>query len=139
MLIKQLFCGFIGLCSGLVVSGGIFAFIVSIGLVPRLAGKTHTGKHMKIYETFIAYGGILGNIYFIYNFDIMFGQIFAGIFGLFSGIFVGCLALALAETVNTTAIFSRRINMKYGIAFLVISIAIGKLIGSMLYFYKEWY
>ena len=50
----------IGLSSGTVVAGGIFAFIAIIGVVPRLAQKTKTEKYIMIYEDAITLGGILG-------------------------------------------------------------------------------
>jgi stage V sporulation protein AB len=139
MLINQIICGFMGLCWGFLVAAGVFALITSIGIVPRLAGKTHTGRYVKIYEISIALGGTLGNIFYLYNLNFHAGVIGAGIFGAFSGIFIGCLATALAETINTIAIFSRRVQLKYGLGFVILSLAMGKLCGSMWYFYNHWF
>lgn len=139
MWIKQIACGFFGLSCGFLVAGGIFALITSIGIVPRIAGKTHTGKYVRTYEMCIFMGGSLGNIFILYNLEFMIGVIGAGLFGLFSGIFVGCLATALAETLNVTAIFSRRVNLLFGMGFVVLSIALGKLVGSLWYYYNHWY
>lgn len=39
----------IGFASGLVISGGVFAFIVIIGIVPRLAAEDKNGPvHLSI-------------------------------------------------------------------------------------------
>ena len=39
MWIKHLFLGFIGLASGVGVAAGTFAFIIVIGVVPRMIAK----------------------------------------------------------------------------------------------------
>ena len=47
---------------------------------------------------------------------------------------MGCLALAVAEMLDSIPIFTRRIGFRHGIGSVVICIAIGKLCGSLLYF-----
>ena len=59
--------------------------------------------------------------------------------GSFSGIFVGCLALALAEMIDSIPIFARRIGFRHGIGVAVIATALGKLCGSVLYFSMHFY
>jgi stage V sporulation protein AB len=61
-----------------------------------------------------------------------------GVFGIFSGIFVGCWALALAEVLNVFPIFLRRINVTKGIGFVILGIAIGKVLGALVYFFFGW-
>lgn len=61
------------------------------------------------------------------------------LFGLFSGMFIGCLALAIAEMLDSIPIFARRISFRHGIGLAVLSMAAGKLMGSLLYFIKEFY
>ena len=55
-------------------------------------------------------------------------------FGLSVGIFVGCLVMSLAETLKALPIFSRRIRLASGLPFAVLSIALGKLLGSLVFF-----
>ena len=43
MWIKHLFLGFIGLASGVGVAAGTFAFIIVIGVVPRMIAKMQPG------------------------------------------------------------------------------------------------
>ena len=57
--------------------------------------------------------------------------------GTFSGIFVGCLALAIAEMLDTIPIFARRIGFRHGLGFAILGIALGKLAGSLIYFTQE--
>ena len=65
-------------------------------------------------------------------------KIFQGIMGLCQGIFVGCLAVALAEALNGTAIFARRAKLQMGLSFIVLSVAVGKVLASLLQFYNDW-
>ena len=58
-------------------------------------------------------------------------------FGLFCGMFVGCLALAIAEMLDSIPIFTRRISFRHGIGLVVLSMAAAKLCGSLFYFGKE--
>ena len=56
MWIKEVFLGFIGLTSGLAVSAAVFAFVITVGIVPRFAGKTHTSRYVLVYEHAILLG-----------------------------------------------------------------------------------
>ena len=60
----------IGFASGLVISGGVFAFIVIIGIVPRLAQKTRTGRYIYLYEDMISLGGIAGTLTMLFDVSI---------------------------------------------------------------------
>ncbi len=135
---KQVLMAFIGLSGGFIIAGGIFALLSSVGVITRLAGKTHTGKYIKVYEDCITVGGTVGNLIYIYFLRIPVGIIGCGIFGLFSGIFVGVLALSLAEAVNVSAVFTRRIRLSKGIVYIVSGVAIGKLIGAFMQLYNGW-
>ena len=44
MWIKHLFLGFIGLASGVGVAAGTFAFIIVIGVVPRMIAKCNRAQ-----------------------------------------------------------------------------------------------
>ena len=62
MWIRQIILGIIGISSGFAVAGGMFAFLIALGVVSRFAGKTHTAKYIMRYEDAAAIGGILGNL-----------------------------------------------------------------------------
>ena len=53
---------------------------------------------------------------------------------MFAGMFVGCIAIAIAEMLNTIPIFLRRISLGKGAGILILSIALGKVLGSFLYY-----
>lgn len=135
MLLKELFLGFIGLCAGGVIAAGVFAFLAIIGVFPRLIGKTKSNNEILLYETVIIIGGIVGNLSDIYEIPILFGgNLFLGVFGISVGIFVGCLVMSLAETLKALPVMNRRIHLAVGLQYIILSIGLGKLLGSLIYF-----
>jgi len=138
MLTKQVILGIIGLAGGVTVAAGLFSFIIALGVVSDFADRTKTGNRVHLYEDSIATGGILGNIFFIYQIHLPLGTVFLAVFGLFSGIFVGAWIMALAEVLNVFPIFIRRVKLIRCIPYLILGIALGKGIGSLIYFYLGW-
>ena len=138
MWVKQLLLALNGLSAGVTVAGGLFSFVVSLGVVSDFADRTHTGNHILLYETSVALGGILGNILFIYQIPVPVGTVILMLFGIFAGIFVGCWSMALAEILNVFPIFIRRVKVLKGIPYIILSIALGKGIGACLFFFKGW-
>ena len=140
MWARQILLVLIGLSSGALVAGGLFGFIVSLGVVSDFADRTHTADRILLYENAIILGGVLGNIFYIYQISIAFkgSVIFLGLFGLFAGIFTGCWAMALAEILNVFPIFVRRTKLIKCIPYIIISIAIGKGVGSIIYSLLGW-
>ena len=138
MWIRQIVLAAIGLSSGVLVAGGLFGFIVSLGVVSDFADRTHTANKIILYENAIMLGGTLGNIMYIYQIPLGRVPVLLGIFGLFSGIFVGCWAMALAEILNVFPIFVRRMKIVKCLPYLILGTAIGKGIGSLIYFVLGW-
>lgn len=139
MLLKYLLLGFIGLAAGGVVAAGVFAFLAIVGIFPRLIGKTRTRARLLLYETIIILGGSFGNVLDLYEFPIPFGgNLLLGLFGGAVGIFVGCLVMSLAETLKAFPVICRRTKLAVGLQYMILAIGIGKLSGSLLYFYKGW-
>lgn len=130
MLIKYIILAFIGIICGFAVSGGIFAFITMIGIVPRFASRTGTASRILLYEDMVLVGGICGNLTALFQPPLPFGIIGLGAIGLFSGVFVGCLAMALAEVLQVIPIFARRVHLTQGLPFVIVAIALGKMAGS---------
>ena len=149
--------GLLGAACGLMISGGVFTALLALGLVPRFAGKSHTANHILTYETAVVSGCIIGgilsalpvweylekNLYRMAFFNTGFWDMIADVGmaggGFFAGCFVGCLALAIAEMLDSIPIFARRIGFKEGLGIAVLMVAIGKVIGSLLYFALEIY
>lgn len=135
MWIRQIALGIIGISSGFAVAGGMFAFLIALGVVSRFAGKTHTAKYIMYYEDAAAIGGIFGNLVSIYQFPVPVGMAGVVSFGLFSGIFTGAWAMALTEIVDAVPIFSRRIRLKTGLPWIILSMALGRTAGALVYAY----
>lgn len=138
MSIKDVLLVVIGLSAGGFVAAGLFSFIVSLGVVSDFADRTHTANHILLYEDSVALGGIVGNIIYIYRIEIPHGAFLAPVAGLFFGIFVGCWAMAIAEVLNVFPIFIRRLKIMQAIPYLILGIALGKGLGSLLFMLKEW-
>ena len=166
MILSKLLPVVVGLGAGILVSAGVFTVLLSVGLVPRFAGKTHTGEKIFLYEEMVVFGTLVGCLASVFPGAVIFGrewlqkrleagaafeclvltaEALTGLFiygkeagllyGLFAGIFVGCLALAIAEMLDSIPILTRRIGFRHGLGLMVISIAMGKAVGSLLYFW----
>ncbi len=127
----------VGFASGVVVAAGTFAFIAAIGIVPRMAQRTNTKQYIPLYEDIILLGGLFGCLISCMEWKLGLQGIPALLHALLCGIFVGVLAMALAEVLNVMPILMRRARLKKGITWFVVSFALGKVIGSLLYFFQE--
>lgn len=140
IFLKNAFLVFFGICSGGVIAAGVYAFLTVIGVFVRLMGRTGTGKKARLYERCIMAGGILGNIFDLYEIPFILGRGMGTLFlmasGLSVGVFVGCLAMSLAETLKALPTISRRIGLSVGLPYVIFSIAAGKLTGALIYFWK---
>jgi len=134
-LIKLILLITIGLGSGIVISGAVFAFIAIIGVVPRLAQKTKTEKYIKFYEEAIILGGIFGAASIIFDYYLPIGKPAVIFLSLCIGIFYGCLAVSLAEILDVIPILARRNRIQKGLMYFIASVAFGKMLGSILYYF----
>jgi len=121
----------VGLCGGLLVAGGLFAFFTLTGVVTRLAAGTKTAKCLLFYEDMALLGCTVGNLFFLYRYSLPFGNWFYGLQGLGAGIYTGCLAAALAEVVNMMPVLSERVGLKKGMTWIMLMFALGKLAGAL--------
>lgn len=121
---------FLGLVSGIIIAGGLFAFVVKVGVITRLVTATRTAKYIPLYEDVLVIGVTIANSISLYQFRASHIGFILPFCGLFSGIYVGCLAVALAEVVNVMPVFARRVKLKYGMSLLIVAFAIGKMLGT---------
>lgn len=156
-VMRTFFLFLIGISYGLLAAAGVFTVLVAVGLIPRFAGKTHTAKHILLYEEMVIFGTLTGCFISVFTRYCQFGawwrQHFPGqmqtlqgigvlwqmVFGIFSGMFIGCLALAIAEMLDSIPILSRRISFRHGLGLAIISMAFGKLCGALIYFLTEFH
>lgn len=137
-MVIQILLAIIGLSSGFIVAGGVMALSVGLGIFTRYAGITHTGKRVRIYEDAVLLGGVAGSILTVYGISVPLGGVGLAVMGLCFGIFVGSWILALAEIVNIFPVFFRRMGVTKGTSFVILAIAVGKVLGSLVHFYLRW-
>ncbi len=153
---KTILLAFMGISYGMLSAAGVFTVLVAIGLVPRFAGRTHTARKVFLYEEMVIFGTLFGCVLSVFERYCHVGGFLQGyfpaqteiwtilaqavqvIFGFFSGMFVGCLALAIAEMLDSIPIFARRISFRHGIGLVVLTMAAAKLCGSLFYFGNEF-
>ncbi|MFI3173981.1 MAG: stage V sporulation protein AB [Bacillota bacterium] len=126
--------GFLGLSSGVIVSAGVFSFINAMGIVPRMAVRTKTKPHLRTYEDAIVLGGLAAALLEMFEMNFHFPLVLIGIFSLATGMFMGMLAVALAEVLNVMPILMKRFRINTGLAYMIVSLGIGKSVGSLIYF-----
>ena len=134
MWIRQIFLGVTGLCCGLAVAGGLFALLIALGTISRMAGKTHTAKYIWFYEDATALGGVLGNLFGLYEIPVPAGLPGLVVYGLFVGIYSGAWSMPLTEIVDVIPTFSRRLRLKTGMPWLILSMALGRTVGALIYY-----
>ena len=139
----------IGISSGIMVSAGVFTVLFVVGLIPRFAGRTDTARCELFYEECLVFGAIIADVLSVYPVEGSLGELTAQLshanillttilvlIGAFAGIFVGCLSIALSEVLDGIPIFARRVKLKMGVSIAVLAIALGKTVGSLIYFIK---
>lgn len=135
MLVKEMFLVFIGMICGMAAAAGTFALLTSVGVVPRMAGKSSTAVHIRIYETVLIVGGAAGAVIAIFDkLPVRIGSWILPVSGILSGCFVGCLSAALAEVLKVWPVLFRRMGLKAGLYAGMFCFAAGKLAGALYFF-----
>ncbi len=142
MLLKYVLLAVAGVSFGALAAAGVFTVLVAVGLIPRFAGKTHTASHIFFYESCVVFGTITGMLFSIFEELHFYSSMVLehveyaaeSIMGFFTGCFVGCLALSIAEMLDSIPIFARRVRLKWGIGIAIFMVALGKMAGALLYF-----
>ena len=74
MILSKLLPVVVGLGAGILVSAGVFTVLLSVGLVPRFAGKTHTGEKIFLYEEMVVFGTLVGCLASVFPGAVIFGR-----------------------------------------------------------------
>ena len=98
--------------AGSAVSAGTFAFIIVIGIMPRILRKSKMTDVLFLENVIIA-GVIAGNLLSLWDkklftFPYLVGHLIVVVYGVCTGMFVGCMSVALAEILHTFPIIFRR-------------------------------
>ena len=137
-MLQQLILCFIGFCAGIIVAGGVSGLLIGLSIVPRYAGITHTAECIFLYEDMSLLGTVAGTVIFLFHIPLSLGPWVLALCGVFFGIFLGGLILALAEIAKVFPVFIRRLKLTQGMSLVIISIAVGKSLGSLLYYAQGW-
>jgi len=132
---QQIFLGVLGFSAGMIIAGGVVGLLIGLSITPRYAGITHTADQILLYEDVTLLGTVLGNVWFLYSLPLPLGKLFLVLFGIFSGIFLGGWILSLAEMADVFPIFTRRIRFTQGLPLVILFVALGKTIGSFLFYF----
>jgi len=130
---KEIIMILIGLGAGMAIGLAVTAFIISIGVITKMMNVTGTKKYSDLYQNIIFIGIITGTLAMIIDINLSINEMWLGVTGFFSGIFVGIVAISLVEIINVLPVIKERIRLRTGIVYVVISIALGKMVGSIIY------
>ena len=135
---EQFYLALVGFSGGFLVAGGVVALMVGLGIITRFIGVFRAAKHIAGIEDAIWLGAVAGTIVTTFSFSLPVGVWLPGIAGVFMGMFVGGWIMALAEVVNVFPVYCRRLGIVKGTSWIVIALALGKTLGSLLHFYMRW-
>ncbi len=122
---------FIGFAGGLATGTGFVAFLVVLGVIPRLTQLTKTMKWVRAYEWSAVLGAVVGGWMSLRSSVLYVSKYWLIPMGLFSGVFVGMLAAALTEVLNVWPILAKRMGIADKIVVLLMAIVFGKVFGSL--------
>lgn len=155
MWIKHVALGFLSFAAGCAVSSGTFAFLLVIGVIPRMLRRTCLANRIFLIENIVSCGVILGAVTSVFDWNVAgrlitdyvdakgvwgmvlltLSKVLIGLYGIAAGVFVGCIAAALAEILNTFPIIFHRTGIKRGLPWVMASMALGKALGALYYFF----
>lgn len=149
MLLRRAILILLGFFAGSAVSAGAFAFLLVIGVIPRMLRTARLTDRVLLAENIIMLGTLTGCILSLWERQSLsqtqglyqiIGFFLICIYGFSAGIFVGCIAVSLAEILHTFPILFRRFRLTQGLEWLMCAMAIGKLCGALFSFYGGyWY
>ncbi|GAA0296783.1 stage V sporulation protein AB [Gracilibacillus halotolerans] len=130
----------IGLGSGLIVGAGFVAFLAVLGIIPRLVQISKFRASLTGCQNVVVIGSLLGLFITFTDYTLTLPYVLVLIWGLIQGMFVGMLAAALTEILNVFPILMKRIRLDNFIQWLIMSLVIGKIIGSLFHWivFVDW-
>ena|SRR5690625_5221041 len=121
----------VGFAGGIAVGGGLIAFLMLLGIIPRLTQLSKTDHLITVYSASVILGTLFGTYLSFVNISFNQQTILLVIWGGLHGIFNGMLIAALTEVLNIFPIISKRIGMKRYLLSFIMAIVFGKIAGSL--------
>lgn len=139
MFFKHLLLTVIAGAAGIAVSAGTFAFLLVIGVIPRMIQRCRLGERIFLIENTVILGVLTGAVFSVIDWRAKLpvpglAHFVLAVYGASAGIFVGCIAVALAEILNTFPILFRRLYIHRGLSLVMVAMALGKTAGALYYF-----
>jgi stage V sporulation protein AB len=131
IVLKYICVIFTGLAGGIAVGSGFVAFLTVLGVIPRLTQLTKANKHIHYLQWAVILGAVLNGWISLQDMSFSFSTYVLIPLGLMCGVFVGMLAAALTEVTNVFPILAKRVGLETKIVYLLMAIAIGKVVGSL--------
>lgn len=136
MYLLSLFLMVFGLSSGIIVGSGVVAILTLVGTIPRMAQVSKTKEYIYIYECLLIIGTFLGSLISIQNMGISLSKFEVVVCGIAYGIFVGFLSSGLTEILDYIPVVTRRLKIPIiYFKYIIISMLLGKVIGSLIGWY----
>lgn len=129
----RLIGGFLAVCGGLAVAFGTAAFVMALGIVPRMSAISGTRRNILWYENCVMGGMSAGMLLELCDTNIATSTVVLVFLGLGGGIFFGCWTIALGEILNMYAVLMRRLRIRVGLGMVVWALCLGKTAGILLY------
>ena len=121
MFLRHIFMAGLATACGIAVSAGTFAFLLVIGVIPRMIKRCNFGERILMVENTVILGVLTGAVFSVVEWKAQLpypwlAHVILGAYGTAAGIFVGCIAVALAEILNTFPILFRRLYINRGLS-----------------------
>lgn len=130
---KSVLLAFMGLSGGVTIGSAAAAFISLLDFVPRLLDVTKTKRHIGFFQNVIVLGATFCSFMYFFNLNIKLHRLFSIVVSLSIGMFIGLFSSALAEVLNVMPVFSKKFKLKDRLVYIVVSLLIGKVAGSLWY------
>ena len=123
--------GLVSALTGIVIGNAFAAFITLLGIVPRLIQRSRTKEMITLYQISLSLGMPVFSLLYFFDVTLKLNKYFSIILGLIFGTFLGLFTSALAETLNVIPVLSGKFDLGDYLLYIVISIALGKVFGSL--------
>lgn len=135
-----------GLSAGFLTAAAYVAFIAMLGIFPKVAAKTKTGRQCMLYENCLILGVLLSTLLQFFTtytsagvYEGSLPPAFIGItililIGLFGGVYIGFLIGGLSEVLNVIPIYARKTRIRKGLGYVIFFLALGKGVSTFIQF-----
>ena len=135
----EFFLILVGFSEGVIIGSGLAAFLLVLKIIPRLIRFGSSNQYLKNYQAVVVLGAITATYFQFYTWQLpqiyFLNEVLTIIIGFIFGIFVGLIAAALTETLKALPILSKRVNLENRIKTLLFFLILGKVIGSLIYWF----